>query len=102
MRALNQCKSGPQSQRRGSKIEQNLPRSRQLALMVAAAVASFGGMSEAVAEEILVSSRKGTTLPLQTSFDLEVLKARGLDPKLVEYFREAPRFSGGARRVSLL
>lgn len=35
------------------------------------------------------------------TFDLETLKRRGIDPKLAEYFREAPRFTPGVRQVTL-
>lgn len=34
-------------------------------------------------------------------FDTDVLKARGIDPQLAEYFRQAPRFEQGSRRVML-
>lgn len=34
-------------------------------------------------------------------FDAQALKSRGIDPRLAEYFREAPRFSEGQRRVNL-
>ena len=34
-------------------------------------------------------------------FDLSVVQARGLDPKLAEYFRTAPRFTAGQSRVAL-
>lgn len=35
-------------------------------------------------------------------FDVDSLRARGLDPALAAYFREAPRFSAGERRVGLV
>lgn len=35
-------------------------------------------------------------------FDIEMLKQRGIDPKLAEYFREAARFTEGVRVVSLM
>lgn len=35
------------------------------------------------------------------AFDLEMLKSRGLDPKVSEFFSKAPRFSEGSRRVGL-
>ncbi|MDA8485589.1 fimbria/pilus outer membrane usher protein [Pseudomonas resinovorans] len=35
------------------------------------------------------------------SFDMETLKRRGIDPKLAEYFRDAPRFTPGVRQVTL-
>lgn len=35
------------------------------------------------------------------AFDLEMLKSRGLDPKVGEFFSQAPRFSAGSRRVGL-
>lgn len=34
-------------------------------------------------------------------FDAQVLKARGIDPQLAQYFRLAPRFEQGLRRVTL-
>ncbi|MEB0043840.1 MULTISPECIES: fimbria/pilus outer membrane usher protein [unclassified Pseudomonas] len=37
-----------------------------------------------------------------TEFDYEVLETRGIDPKVAEHFRTAPRFQAGASRVSLL
>lgn len=35
-------------------------------------------------------------------FDLDILKERGIDPQIAEYFREAPRFRPGLSTVSLL
>ncbi|MGN7744344.1 fimbrial biogenesis usher protein [Pseudomonas sp. 22526] len=35
-------------------------------------------------------------------FDIEILKKRGIDPKLADYFREAARFTEGRRVVSLV
>jgi len=37
----------------------------------------------------------------QTDFDLDVLKARGIDPKVAEWFREAPRFTPEKSTVEL-
>lgn len=34
-------------------------------------------------------------------FDIETLKARGLDPELASYFAEKPRFVGGMHRVTI-
>ncbi|WP_178380696.1 fimbrial biogenesis usher protein [Pseudomonas fluorescens] len=39
--------------------------------------------------------------PALASFDMGMLKSRGLDPKVAEYFSHAPRFSEGRRRVGL-
>ena len=39
--------------------------------------------------------------PALASFDLDMLKSRSLDPKVAEYFSQAPRFSEGRRRVGL-
>ncbi|CAM3358302.1 hypothetical protein DA482_04350 [Pseudomonas fluorescens] len=39
---------------------------------------------------------------LLASFDMDTLKARGIDPKLAEYFREASKFTEGRRVVSLV
>lgn len=36
-----------------------------------------------------------------TSFDLNILKIRGIDPQVAEYFRHTTRFTEGTRRVSL-
>lgn len=35
-------------------------------------------------------------------FDIETLKQRGIDPKLAEYFKEAPRFREGTQLVALM
>lgn len=35
------------------------------------------------------------------SFDLNLLKSRGIDPQVVDYLRQAPRFAAGTRRISL-
>jgi outer membrane usher protein FimD/PapC len=45
---------------------------------------------------------KGHAQDLQlASFDENMLRERGLDPKLAEYFREAPHFSAGVTPVTL-
>ncbi|WP_052071788.1 fimbria/pilus outer membrane usher protein [Sphingopyxis sp. MWB1] len=38
----------------------------------------------------------------QVDFDAEMLRGRGIDPKLAEYFRDAPKFSSGSRMVTLI
>ncbi|MFY3201062.1 fimbrial biogenesis usher protein [Achromobacter xylosoxidans] len=40
--------------------------------------------------------------PDAAAFDIEMLKQRGIDPALAEYFREAPRFAQGKRVISLV
>jgi len=35
-------------------------------------------------------------------FDAGMLRSRGIDPKLADYFRQAPRFTGGSHAVSLV
>lgn len=57
-----------------------------LTAMLATLVAMFG---EAQAES-------------SSEFDIEMLKARGIDPKLAEYFREATRFTEGRHIVTLV
>ena len=42
-----------------------------------------------------------TKTAARNSFDLEILKRRGIDPHLAEYFREAPRFTPGPHQVTL-
>lgn len=42
-----------------------------------------------------------TTPQQATSFDNDFLKASGLDPKLADYFQQAPRFMPGTARVTL-
>lgn len=39
--------------------------------------------------------------PRDLAFDTELLQRRGIDPKVAEYFRQAPRFGTGKQRVSL-
>lgn len=41
------------------------------------------------------------TSPSNATFDLGVLKSRGLDPAIGEFFSKAPRFSAGDRKVGL-
>lgn len=36
-----------------------------------------------------------------TNFDIEALKARGIDPGLVEFFKDSPRFTQGAHPITL-
>lgn len=40
--------------------------------------------------------------PSLASFDLDMLITRGLDPKLADFFSQAPRFFEGRRRIDLL
>ncbi|WP_162253545.1 fimbria/pilus outer membrane usher protein [Achromobacter sp. Root565] len=47
-----------------------------------------------------VSSTQSASAAAQ--FDLEMLRQRGIDPKLAEYLSEAPRFSPGLRVVDLI
>lgn len=37
-----------------------------------------------------------------TQFDLDMLKQRGIDPKIAAYFSKAPRFTHGSRKVTVL
>ncbi|SDZ66953.1 fimbria/pilus outer membrane usher protein [Pseudomonas sp. NFIX28] len=50
------------------------------------------------ADSALVSQDKKTA---SISFDLDMLKGRGIDPKLAAYFAEAPRFREGSHVVTL-
>lgn len=72
--------------------------SRHLALLVAALAGGMGGAAEA-AEAVL--SPKREKMNLQASFDLEMIKERGLDPRIAEYFRDGARFGAGPHLVML-
>lgn len=50
------------------------------------------------ADSALASQDKKTA---SISFDLDMLKGRGIDPKLAAYFAEAPRFREGSHVVTL-
>jgi outer membrane usher protein FimD/PapC len=49
-----------------------------------------------------VTAFGGAQTGFSAGFDLGMLKARGIDPKLAEYFREAARFTEGRRVVTLV
>lgn len=62
-----------------------------LALMAAL---SFSSSAHAAGPTNLASSE-------DTEFDMQAMQARGIDPKLAEWFRQAPRFMPGELTVSL-
>ncbi|MGS0742725.1 fimbria/pilus outer membrane usher protein [Glaciimonas sp. GG7] len=76
------------------------------AVMVSAAIVSLSPAQEVIAAELEdasiaeTKSAKGKPSTAAT-FDLDILKQRGIDPKVAEYLREAPRFSGGTRLISV-
>ncbi|CAG4903784.1 fimbrial biogenesis usher protein [Paraburkholderia saeva] len=43
-----------------------------------------------------------TSVEANAGFDMEMLKSRGIDPKVAEYFKDAPRYRPGISNVSLL
>lgn len=75
---------------------------KPLVVMIAALIGS--GVQSAKASEtaeVPSVSQKLNGVPQAAAFDLEMLKSRGLDPKVGEFFSKAPRFSAGDRRVGL-
>ncbi|POA49906.1 pilus assembly protein PapC [Pseudomonas sp. MPR-ANC1] len=50
---------------------------------------------------VLVSSSSFVTAREPVEFDAKVLKDRGIDPALAQYFRDSPRFTQGSRLVAL-
>lgn len=48
-----------------------------------------------------VWAQGGTESSQPTDFDVQALKARGIDPAMAEWFREAPRFMPGTTEVKL-
>ena len=51
---------------------------------------------------LLMANAIGMTMASEgVEFDAQVLRERGLDPALAEYFRQAPRFSQGTWLVAL-
>jgi outer membrane usher protein FimD/PapC len=75
------------------------PCRRPLAAAMSSAMLALCAM-EAVASP--TERAAASTAPTSTSFDIEMLKSRGIDPKLAEYFREAPRFREGTHTVTLV
>ncbi|MEB0047316.1 MULTISPECIES: fimbrial biogenesis usher protein [unclassified Pseudomonas] len=55
--------------------------------------------ANAVPTAVTASSSK---VAPDASFDLDMLKSRGMDVKVADFFRKAPRFTPGKRRVYLL
>ena len=67
-------------------------RVKPLALLIASLV-SCGAQA--------VSTTGSAPLLAAATFDLGILKARGIDPKVAEFFSQAPRFTAGPRRIDL-
>ncbi|MBC3209343.1 fimbrial biogenesis usher protein [Pseudomonas sp. SWRI111] len=70
-------------------------------LAVIAGLIACGALQSKAASPAATSGATLKDAPTLASFDLGMLKSRGLDPKVAEYFSQAPRFSEGRRRVSL-
>ena len=70
---------------------------RKLSLAV-----SLAALSVEVAAQSEKSSKDGLeTGNLLANFDLQMLKQRGIDPSVAQYFAAAPRFGSGSRRIEL-
>ena len=70
-------------------------RVKPLVLFVASLVACGAQAAQA-------ASTTGTAPVLASAtFDLEMLKSRGINPKVAEFFSQAPRFTAGTRRIDL-
>lgn len=68
-------------------------------------LAVIAGLIACSVQEAKAASTNGAALkdaPLLAAFDMDLLKNRGLDPKVAEFFSQAPRFAEGRRRVGLL
>lgn len=48
------------------------------------------------------ANEASTSTHANVDFDAETLRERGIDPRLAEYFREAPKFPSGNRKISLV
>ncbi|QCP52216.1 hypothetical protein FAZ95_23845 [Trinickia violacea] len=78
------------------------PRLRPLAAALSAIALGLGlATGDADARET-AGEDGGTEKRQSATFDVETLRARGIDPKLAEYFREAPRFREGTHVVTLV
>jgi outer membrane usher protein FimD/PapC len=58
-----------------------------------------GAKAESVGS--LAAASSGSHAMEVASFDLDMLKGRGLDPRVAEFFSKAPRFTEGKRRIGL-
>lgn len=56
----------------------------------------------AMSSSLCCPSLLAASLEPQAEFDIETLKHRNIDPKVAEYFRDAPRFAEGVHLVELL
>ncbi|SEB04404.1 fimbrial biogenesis usher protein [Paraburkholderia sartisoli] len=48
------------------------------------------------------ANNEAATVETNAGFDMEMLKSRGIDPKVAEYFKDAPRYRPGISNVTLL
>ncbi|HWW08368.1 fimbria/pilus outer membrane usher protein [Collimonas sp.] len=71
------------------------------AVVQAAADAESGDISASTDQTAPEASQSPHRKDQPVEFDVETLKARGLDPALAEYFARKPRFNPGIHRVSL-
>lgn len=72
-------------------------------MIMVAALIGYGTQS-AKASSVAVSSMTSpvqNVTPQAAAFDLDMLKSRGIDPKVAEFFSKAPRFAPGSRRIKL-
>lgn len=73
----------------------NVLRRRRLA-------AALAGVFYLTAVDLSQAQTVGPVSSSDASFDVETLKARNIDPKLAEYFRQASRFREGKHTVTLV
>lgn len=79
----------------------------QRCMLVSSVVAGSSLMVPLKAAESVASATTAAAAPAVSvkntgaDFDLDILKERGIDPKIAEYFREAPRFRPGVSMVTL-
>lgn len=80
---------------RNSRVQGPFMRVKPLALFIASLVAC--GAQAAQPE----STTGKTPLLAAATFDMDMLKSRGINPKVAEFFSHAPRFTEGTRRIDL-
>ncbi|WP_407351384.1 fimbria/pilus outer membrane usher protein [Luteimonas sp. R10] len=73
----------------------------RLSLLAAALLVQLDAMAGDPAPTPAVAEAAAPADPQPVAFDIEMLQNRGVDAKVAEYFREAPRFHAGRQIVTL-
>ncbi|WP_409281466.1 fimbria/pilus outer membrane usher protein [Pseudomonas defluvii] len=80
------------------RVQHLTPLATVISTLIACGAGSSSAWSAAEPQAVQAKSNDDSAL---ASFDVGMLKSRGIDPKVADFFGRAPRFPEGSRRVAL-